>query len=134
MVIISSQLEGMQMQYREVEKILQQDGWVIGGNWEYGGGSFDYVFEKDPSYRTVRLPFRTLVGNLDGGNPIIEFQSPYLLVHEYQDGLDDHVQVGVFSSLVNQFSEPMNKDAEVTSEDVEIGEEIIKKTEENLIK
>lgn len=133
MIEIPSKIEGNTYQLFELEKVLKPIGYVIGGGWEYDHGSFDYKIDDDGGYHFLRLPFQAVDGQLDSRGCTVSFGRPFLLSHEYEDGLDDEVDSGNFTASFNQFQEPENKDASVPNKYVDIGKSLVSEVESLLI-
>lgn len=131
---IPSKLEGMQFDLYELELALKPLGYSIGGNWDYDHGYFDYKFNDEEAYQFVRLPFRAIEGQLDSAGCKVELGRPFVLSHQYQEGLDDHAMIGNFSASINQFTEPVDKDASLSEDSVQIGNNIVQKLEETLLR
>lgn len=129
---IPSSIEGMQFDLYDLELALKPLGYTIGGNWDYDHGFFDYKFNDEDEYQFVRLPFRAIEGQLDSAGCKVELGRPFILSHQYQEGLDDHATVGALSGGFNQFAEPVDKDASLPEDSVQIGQQIVQKLEETL--
>lgn len=130
---IPSKLEGMQFDLYKLELALKPLGYSIGGNWDYDHGYFDYKINDEEGYQFVRLPFRAIEGQLDSAECKVELGRPFVLSHQYQEGLDDHAMIGNFSASINQFTEPVDKDAALSEDSVHIGNSIVQQLEETLL-
>lgn len=133
MIEIPSKLENEVFHLYYLEQKMKPLGYVIGGNWDYDSGSFDYKIADKVGYQFLRLPFTAVDGALDVNNVTVQFKRPFLLSHKYQIGLDDDVHVGNFSSTFNQFQEPQDKDATFPEKYIDLGKELVKELEELLI-
>jgi len=129
---ISSAIENQVFVLQDMEKVLKPMGFVIGGNWDYDHGSFDYKLATDGGYQFLRIPFKTEDGELDQDGAIVRIQKPYMLTHVYQ-GDEDHAAIGNFTATVNQFQEPIEKDAHVPEEYMKKGRSLIKQVESALL-
>ncbi|WP_257349636.1 YugN-like family protein [Pseudalkalibacillus decolorationis] len=130
---IVSKLEGEEYELNELEYTLKPLGYDIGGGWEYDHGSFDYKLDDDEGYMYLRVPFKAIKGELERPGCIVEIQSPYLLHHVYQIGLDDNVTAGNTSATLNQFSEPQDADGSIDEKWVEAGEKLVRELEDQLL-
>ncbi|MEC2078287.1 YugN-like family protein [Metabacillus fastidiosus] len=133
MIEISSKLEDQLFDLFFLEQKMKPLGYVIGGNWDYDSGSFDYKMDDELGYQFLRLPFEAVNGQLDADNVTVKFKRPFLPSHKYQIGLDDDVHVGNFSSAFNQFQEPQDKDATFPEKYIDNGKRLVKELETLLI-
>ncbi|WP_059173628.1 YugN-like family protein [Bacillus sp. FJAT-27445] len=133
MIPIKSNVEGKDYSFKVLEDTLKPLGYSVGGNWDYDKGFFDYKINDDGAYHFFRVPFQAVDGELDGGNPRVRIGTPFLLAHEYQDGVDKGGNIGNVSASVNQFQSPEDKDAPIDSEYLKITDDLIAKLEEALL-
>ncbi|GMB08985.1 YugN-like protein [Thermolongibacillus altinsuensis] len=133
MIEIPSKLEGQTFKLYTLEQQLKPLGYVIGGNWDYDHGSFDYKMADDGGYQFLRIPFVAVDGQLDSNGATVELGRPYLLSHQYQRGLDDHAHVGNMNASVNQFSEPEDPDATFPEKYISVGKTLVRELEARLI-
>lgn len=132
MIKLSSSVIGKHFDLYKLEQILKPLGYDIGGNWEYDHGYFDYKIDDDEGYQFLRVPFKAIDGQLDSRNCTVELQTPFLLSHQYQMGIDDHAEIGNASATFNQFQEPADKDASVPDNYIDKGKTLIKELENTL--
>jgi hypothetical protein len=133
MIEISSKIVGRQYDLYKLEQILKPIGYSIGGNWDYDHGSFDYKIDDEEGYQFLRVPFKAIDGQLDSRNCTVEIQTPFLLSHVYESGIDhDHSEIGNASAAFNQFQEPVDKDATFPEKDIAKGQELVKELEDVL--
>lgn len=133
MFVISSSIENMEQPFTELNQALKPFGFVLGGNWDYDHGSFDYGM--DESHKVwLRIPFQVTKGSLDGlqeeQNTIIQLGKPYVLKHVYQEGLDPEAEVNTYGALVNQFQKPADSDAEIEPMWIEKAKQVIAQIEQ----
>ncbi|MFS1517460.1 YugN-like family protein [Bacillus sp. SM2101] len=133
MIELSSKITGTTFKLFKLEQELKPLGYVIGGNWDYDHGSFDYKIANEVGYHFLRIPFEAVDGQLDSEGATVELGTPFLLTHKYQVGLDDNVHVGNVNASFNQFSEPEDPDATVPTKYVDMGKSLIKDLEERLL-
>ncbi|SEN15266.1 YugN family protein [Lihuaxuella thermophila] len=110
MIPIDSVLEGYQTTFQKAQDMLSPEGFVLGGGWSYDHGYFDHPldWEEDHGYRYyLRIPVYAAQGELGDGKAIVELGKPFVIKHEFRTKNDPSGDVGVFSSLVNQFSKPI---------------------------
>jgi hypothetical protein len=131
MIEVPSQLEGHSFNFYRLEQELKPLGYVIGGNWDYDHGYFDYKIDDEVGYQFLRVPFTSVDGQLDSQNTTVQIGRPFLLSHKYQIGLDD--QVGGNSPTFNQFSEPQDSDAQFPEKYIDLGKSLVKELEDLLL-
>ncbi|KSU87396.1 hypothetical protein A2U94_13000 [Bacillus sp. VT 712] len=132
MIELASKLEGELFKLYVLEQTLKPLGYVIGGNWDYDHGFFDYKINDEVGYQFLRIPFQAMDGQLDSQGTTVQIGKPYLLSHKYQIGLDDNVDVGNINASFNQFAEPQDPDAQFPDEYLSLGKELLKEAEEAL--
>ncbi|AQX53384.1 YugN-like family protein [Priestia flexa] len=132
MIELASKLEGELFKLYVLEQTLKPLGYVIGGNWDYDHGFFDYKINDEVGYQFLRIPFQAMDGQLDSQGTTVQIGKPYLLSHKYQIGLDDNVHVGNVNASFNQFAEPQDPDAQFPEEYLSLGKELVKEAEEAL--
>lgn len=129
MIEIPSSIEGKSFHLYKLESTLKPMGYVIGGNWEYDHGYFDYKINDEQSYQYLRVPFTAIDGQLDSQNCTVKLGRPFLLSHEYQNGIDEAVRT---AGTLNQFQEPQNPDAEFPNKYIDLGKSLVKELEDLL--
>lgn len=132
MIELASKLEGELFKLYVLEQTLKPLGYVIGGNWDYDHGFFDYKINDEVGYQFLRIPFQAMDGQLDSQGTTVQIGKPYLLSHKYQIGLDDNVDVGNINASFNQFAEPQDPDAQFPDEYLSLGKELVKEAEKAL--
>lgn len=133
MIEIPSTLEDKTFRLYKLEEVLKPLGYVIGGNWDYDHGSFDYKIDDENGYQFLRIPFEAVDGQLDSNGTTVKLGRPYLLSHQYQIGLDDNVHVGNIGASFDQFSEPQDPDAQFPEKYISVGQALVKQLEEQLL-
>jgi hypothetical protein len=130
---IPSTIEGKQYDLYKLEQILKPLGYTIGGNWDYDHGSFDYKIDDEDGYQFLRVPFKSIDGQLDARNCTVQLQTPFLLSHMYQSGIDnERSDIGNASASFNQFQEPVDKDASFPDKYIDLGKSLVKELESAL--
>ncbi|MBS4178590.1 YugN-like family protein [Lederbergia citrea] len=129
MIQIESTLEGRRFNLHKLEQLLKPKGYVIGGNWDYDRGFFDYKMADDGGYQYLRIPFTAVEGQLDSRGVIVSMGTPFVISHVYQKGLDDHADSSNMSAAFNQFSEPQDPDGTIDEQYVQMGKELIQEIE-----
>ncbi|MFG6148188.1 YugN family protein [Halobacillus sp. B23F22_1] len=134
MLTLESDLTNKFFVYHEMEQALGPIGFKLSDNWDYDHGYFDYKIDDQEGYLFLRLPVEVMGGFMDppDESTMVKVKNPFLLYHQYQDSLDDHVREGNFRASFDQFQEPKNKDAEFPQEFVDAGREVLKEAEQAL--
>ncbi|MBB6453410.1 hypothetical protein HNQ94_001859 [Salirhabdus euzebyi] len=133
MLALESAIENQVFSLEDLENKLKPIGFVIGSNWEYDHGYFDYQMTNEGRYYFVRVPFNAEIGQLDEPGVQVRIGAPFILGHQYADGIDEDAIIGNFTASFNQFQPPVDADTEVPDQYAEQGTEIIKKVEQNLL-
>lgn len=133
MISIPSKIESKTFSLFDLEQKLKPLGYVIGGNWDYDHGYFDYKIDDEVGYQFLRVPFEAVDGQLDSSGTTVKMKQPFLLSHKYQRGLDDHAFVGNLEASFNQFSEPVDPDAEFPEKYIDTGKELVEELESVLL-
>ncbi len=132
MRMLSSHLAGSVYPLFELESKLKPLGFMIGDNWDYDHGYFDYKIKEGDGYLYVRVPFETIQGSLDQDDAIVEMGTPFLLNHKIRLGIDETAESGNITASFNQFQTPVDKDAPVNERYIEQGQILIDQVESAL--
>lgn len=134
MIPIHSKIEGETFQLYKLEQLLKPLGYVIGGNWDYDKGAFDYKIADEDGYQFLRVPFEAVSGQLDAKGAVVRLGTPYILSHVYEENLDDNINtLAAGLTSLDQFSEPKNPDAPVDEKYVDVGQSLVQELEDTLI-
>lgn len=131
MVPISSAIESTSHEFMEAKKLLRQNGFSLGGGWEYNQGTFDHALD-DESKVWLRIPFDVVAGNIDpeaDSSATIRFGQPFVLKHLYNEGTDPEGSVRLFGALFDQFQSPVNPDAKVGQQWVDKAKRVVAQVE-----
>ncbi|MDQ6419921.1 YugN family protein [Paenibacillus sp. LHD-117] len=132
MIPISSSVEGQEKKFTEVQVLLQERQFSLGGNWDYDGGTFDRALDGENKV-WLRIPFRVTDGNIDSelseNNAQIQFGQPFVLKHLYNEGNDPEASVRFVGAMFDQFQSPVDPDAKVERRWVERGEAVMREVE-----
>ncbi|SDT22759.1 YugN-like family protein [Paenibacillaceae bacterium GAS479] len=136
MIAIQSPLEGTEHDFVQIKRVLEKQGFVLGGNWDYGNGSFDLnMDEKNKVW--LRMGFEVLRGNVDDqtedNDASIKLTTPYVLRHLYREGNDPEAKMRTIGALFDQFQAPVDPDAAVDDKWIGFAEEQLRRAEEQLI-
>lgn len=130
MIPIESSITGKQFKLQYLEEKLKPKGYVIGGNWEYDRGSFDYKMSDEDEYLYLRVPFVAVKGALDERGTEVELQQPFLLAHQYESEIDENADR---AGMLNQFQTPEDKDAPFPEEWKDKGIQLVRELEQLLL-
>lgn len=133
MIEVPSRLEGQSFKLYALEQELKPLGYVIGDNWDYDHGYFDYKIDDEVGYQFLRVPFKAVDGQLDSQNTTVQILTPFLLSHKYQIGNDDYVFIWNHNASFNQFQEPQDPDATFPEKYIDLGKSLVKELEELLL-
>jgi hypothetical protein len=133
MIELPSRVEGKHFDLYKLEQLLKPAGYTVGGGWEYDHGAFDYKIDDEVGYQFLRVPFRSIDGQLDSRGCTVEIERPFLLSHKYQRGLDDHAYTWNHTASFNQFSEPVDKDASFPEKYIDVGRSLVQELESLLL-
>ncbi len=128
MLKLNTTLEGKTALFGEAKHLLKKIGYDFGGNWDYHCGSFDSVlYRQEGETFYLRVPFCVIDGMLDHHHAHIEFETPYIIKHVVNVGLDTD-ESSLVSAAFNQFQEPIDRDGAINNEQKweEIGEQAIR--------
>lgn len=119
----------------DLQSFFQAHGFEVGGGWEYDHGFFDKELASQPAYLMLRIPVFAIEGTLDDNKAKVRLGDPFLLKHQYEEGLDHNASPGVWiQPLIDQFSSPKNEDAPLQETDIQVGEKYVRQLEEEFNK
>ncbi|MFS0574046.1 YugN family protein [Sporosarcina sp. 179-K 3D1 HS] len=127
MLKLQTSLEGKRARYGDIQELFSKDGYELGGNWDFEKGSFDSVLNREEGETIyLRIPFAVEEGRLDDHAATIAFQTPYLIKHVVNVGLD-HDESSLLTATFNQFQEPVDPDGQIHDKTkwAEIGEQAV---------
>ncbi len=86
MIKIPSRLTNTMTNYVYAQHQLGSQGFIVGGNWDYQHGYFDYLMDSGNKSNYIRIPFTTYKGSIEDKNGVIRFGTPFLLSYEAKTG------------------------------------------------
>lgn len=114
MLKIQTALEGQKACFGVVRDCIEELGYHLGGNWDYHKGCFDHTLCREGGETIyVRIPFRVLFGELDKYDTSIEFETPYIIKHVVNIGLDSDDSSLIDATGFSQFQAPIDKDGKI---------------------
>jgi hypothetical protein len=126
---LQTDLEGKKAYFGDMQDTLKNLGYCLGGNWGYDTGSFDSILSREEGETIyIRIPFHVLDGVLDESDASIEFQTPYVIKHVVNIGLDKDENSLLTSSGFNQFQDPLDTDGQIKNKNKweDAGEQAVK--------
>lgn len=137
MIAISSAVTGTNNKFTEMQVLLADHQFALGGNWDYEGGSFDRALDEEHKI-WLRIPFQVTDGTIDSelseNNAQIRFGEPYVLKHIYNEGNDPEASARVMGALFDQFQSPVDPDAEVEPKWEAQAKELMRKVEAIIVR
>lgn len=129
MIPLESELENREGDYDFFWEHLEPFEFVVGGNWDYDHGYFDKALDGERRKVYLRIPFKVIEGRFDAvstnNHTLIRIGTPFVLKHEYEEGVDRGGDSGLFSGLVDQFQDPTDPDAPVQDKWVEAAKKVL---------
>lgn len=114
MLRLQTELEGKRACYGHVRDTFTSLGYDLGGNWDYDKGCFDAILWKQESVTIyIRLLFQVMKGELDQYDAIIQFQTPFVIKHVINIGLEADEHSLLTASELNQFQDPVDPDDKI---------------------
>ena len=127
---LQTELEGKMAYFGDMQDRIASLGYSIGSNWEYHKGSFDSVLWREEGETIyLRIPFVVMEGELDQAEAHIKFQTPYVIKHVINIGLDNDENSLTSATGFNQFQKPIDKDGHIENKNrwEHAGEQEVKK-------
>lgn len=116
MIQLQTELDGKTANFGDLRNQIKGLGYSIGGNWDYHKGSFDNVLWREEGETIyLRLPFVVLDGDLDHHEAFIRFQTPYVIKHVVNIGLDTAGDSLLDATGFSQFQDPLDKDGQIVN-------------------
>ncbi|WP_046175319.1 YugN family protein [Domibacillus indicus] len=130
MLKLQTELEGKHAYFGHVREKFSDLGYDLGGNWEYDRGSFDAILSCNGGETIyIRVPFTVLKGALDNYDAWIKFETPFVIKHVVNIGLEKDEHSLLTASGFNQFQDPVELDGKLKQKSKweEAGEKAVKR-------
>ena len=128
MIYLNSQIVGQQATFGQIQNMCKHHGYCLAGTWEYDRGHYDAILWRDGGETIyVRIPFNVINGELDRADAQLEFETPYIIKHVVNIGLDrDENSIATVLGF-NQFQKPLDTDGHIDNKDkwIEAGEQAV---------
>ena len=114
MIKLNSAIEGKKAYFGIVRDTFLSHGCSFCSNFDYHQGKFDGILWREGGETIyLRIPFKVLDGALDHSKAYIEFETPYVIKHVVNIGLDYDENSLLTTTGLNQFQEPLDKDGQI---------------------
>lgn len=123
-------LENVQGSFGRFRDFFEEQGYVIGGNWDYHQGYFDKQLDDEQGYLFVRIPVSMVEGEFGDDAAQLRIGTPFALRHMYNQGIDGQEDIGLVSASFNQFQKPIDPDASLDEEQIEQAKAEVKRLEQ----
>lgn len=111
LIKLQTAIEGKRTYYGNMLDHAKQLGYCLGGCWDYHKGCLDSLLWREEGESIyLRIPFQVLKGELDRPNAFIEFETPYVIKHVVNTGLDRDESSLASATGFSQFQDPLDKD------------------------
>ncbi|WP_101843773.1 YugN family protein [Halobacillus sp. Marseille-P3879] len=97
-------IEGLVVDLQPLTQIMESNGFILGGSWDYERVTYDYKIdapEKNVTYY-IRIQGYAVEGDVDRGNAVIQLVTPLLGKHYYPHGVEYGEQEEFSSSLIER--------------------------------
>ncbi|WP_164669372.1 YugN family protein [Virgibacillus doumboii] len=135
MIELQTELEGKKTYFRNMKKQSKKFGYCLGECWDYHKGCLDGLLWREAGESIyLRMPFKVLEGELDRPDAYIQFETPYVIKHVVNTGLDKDVNALGAATGFNQFQEPLDRDGLIRDKNEweDLGEQTVNKIVEHV--
>lgn len=97
-------IEDLVMNVKTLTRIMESNGFMLGGSWDYERVTYDYKIESPETNITyyVRIQGYALEGDVDRGNAVIKLLTPLLGRHYYPHGVEYGEDEGFSRDLIDK--------------------------------
>lgn len=88
MIFENSGLEKMVVPQDVLQDVMNKNGWVLGGSWDYERMTFDYKYEIPEGIYYLRLPGYAVEGDVGANNATLQLMDPYMGKHYFPTGVE----------------------------------------------
>lgn len=88
MIFENSGLEKMVVPQDVLQNVMNKNGWVLGGSWDYERMTFDYKYEIPEGIYYLRLPGYAVEGDVGANNAKLQLMDPYMGKHYFPTGIE----------------------------------------------
>ncbi|UOR12949.1 YugN family protein [Halobacillus amylolyticus] len=104
-------IDGLLIDVEPLTTIMESNGFILGGSWDYERVSYDYKVdspEKNITYY-IRIQGYAIEGDVDKRNAVIQLVTPLLGKHHYPHGVEYGEQEGFSSSMIDKATNAVKK-------------------------
>lgn len=114
MLKLQTDLEGHVAYFGIVNNCVEEQGYHLGGSWDYYHGCFDHTLYREGAETIyIRIPFVVLDGELDRPEALIKFTTPFVIKHVVNLGLDSDESSLLDATGFSQFQAPLDTDGHI---------------------
>lgn len=97
-------IEDLILNVKTLTRIMESNGFMLGGSWDYERVTYDYKIESNETNITyyVRIQGYALEGDVDKGNAVIKLMTPLLGRHYYPHGVEYGEDEGFSRDLIDK--------------------------------
>ncbi|PTX58316.1 YugN-like protein [Melghirimyces profundicolus] len=96
-------LKGIQKPFGEVERIMNEAGFVRGGAWDYSKANFDKKLSGEERDYYLRIRVYAVQGRLEDPKATVELENPVFLRHIFPHGLEEESEIpGEFKEEIDR--------------------------------
>jgi len=88
MVFENSGIENVVIPQGSLQEIMNHNGCVLGGSWDYERMTFDYKYEIPEGIYYLRFPGYAVDGDVGANNATLQLMDPYMGKHYYPTGIE----------------------------------------------
>lgn len=136
MLKLQTDLEGHIAHFGIVNNCVADQGYHLGGSWDYDHGCFDHILCREEAETIyIRIPFVVVDGELDQPETLIKFTTPFVVKHVVNLGLDSDENSLLDVTGFSQFQAPLDTDGHIEDKSrwTHAGEVAVKKLFDCLI-
>ncbi|HLR39023.1 MAG TPA: YugN family protein [Jeotgalicoccus sp.] len=88
MVFENSGIENVIIPQDVLQLVMNKNGCVLGGSWDYERMTFDYKYEIPEGIYYLRFPGYAVDGDVGARNATLQLMDPYMGKHYYPTGIE----------------------------------------------
>jgi hypothetical protein len=104
-------IDGLVVDYKPLTEIMESNGFILGGSWDYERVTYDYKMaapEKNVTHY-IRIQGYAIEGDVDRGDAVIRLMTPLLGRHYYPHGVEYGEQEGFSAGLIERATKLIQK-------------------------
>ncbi|MBS4177245.1 YugN family protein [Lederbergia citrea] len=115
----NSGLESLKLDLNRLDEVMENNGMVRAGQWDYERVTYDYKFQIKEGIYYLRIPGYAVEGDVGAHDAYIQLMTPMLGKHYYPHGVEygeDEYFPAHLVKQCNQIIANIHKEAEVFAE------------------